>query len=64
MSFIVAAGALLLALIISLLLDGTSERSERGATADPFVRGETDHRWHGSDNDGQPPVAGLLLDGQ
>lgn len=54
MSFIVAGLALLLALIASVLLDGTSGESKRDATSHPFMRGEPEHEADVSGADAQP----------
>ncbi|WP_428491411.1 hypothetical protein [Rhodopila sp.] len=53
MSFIVAGCALLLALIVSSLLDGRPAGGERGAMSNPFVPGdvkaEADSHFHGAE---------------
>ena len=73
MSFIIAGLALLLALIASILLDGTSSERKRDATSHPFMRDEPKHPFmrnepkHEADAGGveaQPQAVTFLMDGQ
>ena len=64
MSFIIAGLALLLALIASILLDGTSAESKRDAASHPFMRGEPERDADAGGGEAQPQAVTFLLDGQ